>query len=290
MAFSDAIYLPQPDEPSLWRVEILGAGHAIIEPGDEYPPRQHPEEHYFQWDRGRSLPEFQAILITEGGGTIETQETGTVAFEAPFLFLLFPGVWHRYRPDPQTGWSEYWVAFDGPYPRELLAAGAISPATPFFQTGHSETLLAQFLLARDEAQAEALGFRRICAASIMQILALATTLPVRTKEESEPMRAVIRKASFLMRERADTALSPEDLADELNVGYTNFRRLFKKYTGMSPKRYHSQLRLQKAKTLLQDTGLNIGEIATALAFDTPFHFSSWFKKLTGESPSEWRGS
>lgn len=288
MALSDSIYLPQPESPSLWQVEILGAGYAAIEAGDEYPPRQHPEAHYFQWERGRLLPEYQAILVTEGQGTIETSASPPRGFEAPFVFILFPGVWHRYRPDPATGWNEYWLAFDGPLPRSLQASGAISPTAPYFDAGHSELLLAQFQLAHSEASSEALGFRRICAAAIMQILALATTLPVRTEEESEPMRAIVRKACFLMRERADTALSPEQLATELKVGYTYFRRLFKKYTGMSPKRYHSQLRLQRAKSLLRDTGLSVSQIATALSFETPFHLSGWFKKQTGCSPSEWR--
>ncbi len=288
MSFSDSIYLPQPDAPSLWRVEILGVGYASIEPHAEYPPRQHPEAHYFQWDRGRSLPEYQALLISEGMGTVETERTGAVTLEAPFAFLLFPGIWHRYRPASATGWSEHWIAFDGEGPRELQAAGVIDPAAPFYRIGHSETLLGQFQLAHSEARAEALGFRRVCAAAIMQILALATALPVRTDEESQPMRAVIRKACFLMRERADTALSPEQLAAELKVGYTYFRRLFKKYTGMSPKRYHSQLRLQKAKSLLRDTRLSVGEIAHSLDFDTPFHLSSWFKKQSGLSPTAWR--
>ncbi len=288
MASSDSIYLPQPESPSPWKLEILGAGYAAVEPGDEYPPRQHPEAHYFQWERGRLLSEYQAILVTEGRGTIETAGSEPRALEAPFLFLLFPDVWHRYRPDPSTGWHEYWLAFDGPLPRELQASGAIGPAAPYFLAGHSELLLAQFQLAHDETRSEALGFRRICAAAIMQILALATTLPVRTEEEREPMRAIVRKACFLMRERADSALSPEQLAAELKVGYTYFRRLFKKYTGMSPKRYHCQLRLQRTKNLLRDTGMSVGQIASALSFETPFHLSGWFKKQTGLSPSQWR--
>lgn len=102
------------------------------------------------------------------------------------------------------------------------------------------------------------------------------------------MRSVIRKACFLMRERIDTTLSPETLASELNVGYTYFRRLFKKYTGLSPKRYHDQLRFLKAKSLLRDTTLSVSEIADNLAFDSPFHFSNWFKKQAGLAPSRWR--
>ena len=102
------------------------------------------------------------------------------------------------------------------------------------------------------------------------------------------MRAVIRKASFLLRERTDANLSVETLADELNVGYTYFRRLFKKYTGFSPKQYHTQLRFERVKRLLSETDLSISEIANLLNFDSTFHLSQWFKKLSGTPPSTWR--
>lgn len=283
-----SIYLPRPEAPSPWRVEVLGAGFASILPGQEYPPRKHRADHFFNWEEGRSLAEFQAILIAEGKGTIETELTEAITIEAPCLFILYPGIWHRYQPDEKTGWREYWVAFDGDYPRELQNQGILTPTEPIHKVSHNENLLAQFQLVLKETQSEAFGFRRISATAIMQILALATSLPGRAEEESQPMRSIIRRACFLMRERADTDLSPESLAAELNVGYTYFRRLFKKYTGISPKRYHSQLRLIRAKSLLKETNLSISEIATALSFDNPFHLSSWFKKQVGVAPRDWR--
>lgn len=281
-------YLPQPEEGALFGVEVLGGGAAKIAAGESYPPRNHPAGHVFDWDRGRVLQEYQILLISKGGGSLETEASETLSFRAPFLFILFPNVWHRYRPDPQTGWQEYWIAFRGELPNSLCEQGILAPTRPACDIGHSERVLRQFQLALDEVRSEAFGFRQIAGTAIMQILALATNLPHRTHEENQPMRATIRQACFILRERAESIVYPEELAAELKVGYTYFRRMFKRYTGLSPKQYHSQLRLQRIKSQLRDTGATVNQIADRFGFNSPFHLSNWFKKETGLSPSEWR--
>ena len=234
------------------------------------------------------LPGFQVLYITQGKGLLETQKTPPVILEAPVLFLLFPNIWHRYRPIAEIGWHEHWIGFDGSIPRQLMAIEAINSGQPLFQVGHHDKLLAQFQLVLDEVKNEALGFRRIAAASVLQILALATSLPLRTEEENQRMRATVRQACFLFRERTDNVVSIESMAKELNVGYTYFRRMFKLYTGFSPKQYHTQLRFERVKRLLNESDLSIGEISALLNFDSTFHLSQWFKKLAHCSPKMWR--
>ncbi|MEM9160528.1 MAG: AraC family transcriptional regulator [Verrucomicrobiota bacterium] len=290
MSKNFSIYLPQPASPSPWGIEIVGTGFAEVEPHSRYPQPKHPEDHLFDWEQGRILNEYQVLLISEGKGLIETARTLPETIQGPSLFIIFPGIWHRYRPDFATGWREYWVAFNGDYPEKLQAQDTISPDMPIHHVGHNDAILSQFQLLQSEIREEALGFRRISASAIIQILALSTTLAHRREEELNPMRSVIRQASFLMRERVNLNISPEDIATELKIGYTYFRRLFKKYTGLSPKRYHSQLRLQKAQSMLLNTQLSVSSIADNLSFDSPFHFSNWFKNQTGQSPSHWKTS
>jgi len=281
-------YLPSPSEPSAWNVEIHGAGQSEIQAHERYPSQAHPATYQLDWQKGRTLPGFQALYITRGVGIIETEKTPERVIKAPILFLLFPNTWHRYQPNPETGWHERWIGFDGPLPRQLLASGTIGPEQPFFEIGHHERILDSFQLVLDEVTNEALGFRRIAAASVLQILALATSLPMRTEEENQPMRTTVRRACFLLRERTDSVVSIESIADDLKVGYTYFRRMFKRYTGFSPKQYHTQLRFERVKRLLRESDLSIGEIASLLNFDSPFHLSQWFKKLAGTPPTAWR--
>lgn len=290
MSTDFAIYLPQPEEPNAWGLDISGAGSATINPGKAYPPAHHPSDHYFDWNQGRTLDEFQIILLSEGSGTFETEHLVEENITAPALFIVFPRCWHRYRPNPATGWQESWVGFAGNFADQLQKAGTLRPEQPIHKIGNSEMLLAQFQLIQDEVKSEAFGFRSIAGTALMQILALATNLPERKAEENHPMRKTIRRACFLMRQRSGGPLCPKELAEELNTGYTYFRRMFRKYTGISPKRYHSQLRLQRVKRLLRDSGSTVSEIADKFGFASPFHLSNWFKKETGLSPRDWRQS
>jgi AraC-like DNA-binding protein len=80
----------------------------------------------------------------------------------------------------------------------------------------------------------------------------------------------------------------EALIRELAIGYSKFRKLFKRSTGKSPNQYHINLRLDKAKELLSTTNLNVTEVAYQLGFDSVFYFSRLFKKKNGVSPKSFR--
>lgn len=259
-----------------------------VQPGQRYPKNAQSGGNAFNQGKSKGSGAYQALYITQGAGIIETAHTPAVTRTAPFLLLLFPDVWHRYRPDPSTGWSEMWIRFKGEIPKQLVSSNLIDPAAPIIDVGRNETILSQFQRALDELRNEAPGCQRVAASAVVQILALATCLPQRRVEENHPMKAIVRRACFLMKERSDRVLQIEKLSNELNVGYTYFRRMFKHYTGFSPKQYHSQLRLERAKHLLENTQHSIGKIADSLEFDSSFHFSKWFKKNSGSAPSNWR--
>lgn len=72
------------------------------------------------------------------------------------------------------------------------------------------------------------------------------------------------------------------------MGYSKFRKLFKSETGYSPHQYHLNLRINKAKELLQTTELNIKEIAYQTGFESEFYFSKLFRKKSGISPTDYR--
>jgi len=74
------------------------------------------------------------------------------------------------------------------------------------------------------------------------------------------------------------------------TGYSSsyFRKLFKEVTGLSPIMYFNRMRIEYAKTLLQqDSTLSIKEIAASAGFPDPYYFSRVFKKITGFSPSDY---
>src|SRR3989337_2464517 len=86
-------YLPVNEETMSSGLYVTGAGRVAILPGEKYPPSSHPALYYFDWLRGRTLPEFQLVFMTRGAGEFESQATGHVQFADPTLIFLFPGVW-----------------------------------------------------------------------------------------------------------------------------------------------------------------------------------------------------
>jgi AraC-like DNA-binding protein len=72
------------------------------------------------------------------------------------------------------------------------------------------------------------------------------------------------------------------------MSYSWFRKMFKKYTGLSPTQYQLQIKVQKAKEFLTSSSLPIKEISDILQFDSVNYFISFFKEKTSESPSEFR--
>ena len=99
---------------------------------------------------------------------------------------------------------------------------------------------------------------------------------------------MINRARLRIREALESNLTIQEIADELSMSYSNFRKLFKEYTGLSPAVYQQDLKLQRAKELLSTTDLSVKEIAYRLNFDSPDYFSAKFKIKTGRKPSEMR--
>ncbi len=147
-------YLPIADSIFHGGIYLTGAGHGVISPGTPYPPIRHPKLYHFDWHKGRVLPEFSLILITAGSGVFESKVSGRVKISRGQSIFLFPGVWHRYRPERQTGWTEKWLQFNGEFAHLLLDQQLIGPSRAVLQTANFRAVEAALdrLLARIDAE------------------------------------------------------------------------------------------------------------------------------------------
>jgi AraC-like DNA-binding protein len=64
--------------------------------------------------------------------------------------------------------------------------------------------------------------------------------------------------------------------------------MFKKATGLNFTEYVSRVRVEKARNLLLNPNLRISEIAYEVGFQSLTHFNRVFKKITGQSPTDYR--
>ena len=80
----------------------------------------------------------------------------------------------------------------------------------------------------------------------------------------------------------------EQVADIVNMNPSYFSRYFKKVTGTGFSKYLTAIRIKEASSLLENTDMNISEIAENSGFDTLQHFCNTFKKIKGISANEYR--
>ena len=86
-----------------WECTATSVGYERVQPGSPYPPRRHPVDHHFDWDHGRVLSAYQLVYVVEGQGVFESEVSPKChRIEAGTIMTLFPGVWHRYAPDPKN--------------------------------------------------------------------------------------------------------------------------------------------------------------------------------------------
>lgn len=83
-------------------------------------------------------------------------------------------------------------------------------------------------------------------------------------------------------------ISIETVADSLNISNSSMLKVFKKVYSLSPKEYLDQLRYNKAKSLLNQPKLSIGEISEIIGYQNTSHFSRQFKKWSGYSPKYYK--
>lgn len=107
------------------------------------------------------------------------------------------------------------------------------------------------------------------------------------KNESENARRIEQSITY-MREHLDQPLQVAKLAALANVSPSHFFALFKRRTGCPPMGYFTHLRMQHACQLLGATAASVKEVAAALGYEDPFHFSRVFKLVNHIPPTQYR--
>lgn len=280
-------YLTSGEEDTNWGLFLNVAGSSVVEPGDEYPSTNHPSGYFFNWDEGRVLHEYQLNYVTQGTGIFENK-FGKFVVKPGSLFIIFPGTWHRYQPQKKTGWTENYVGFDGKIAQELLSHPLFTPEQPVIHPGIREELIDTYLKIFDLVEKEQPGFQQIASGMVVKLLGYLISFEKQKGFSGKGIVKAIEESRFMMRQNIEKEFNLEELARQNHVGYSYFRKMFKKFTGVSPGQYHLQLKLMRAKELLISTDKSVKEISYELGFQSIFYFSTIFKKKEGINPSQFR--
>ena len=283
-------YLVAGERDRRWGLYVTGAGYQFQLPGcDEVPARPYPKSHYYTWQRGRTLDEYGLVYITQGKGEFESQATGHVEASVGDVLLLFPRVWHRYRPDKSVGWRHYWITFEGSDADRLATNHFIDPSKAVLKIGLQEWIQNTMTRILDSLRMEPAGFQQMIAADTLAIIAAAWGRRSRNMPTTNS-RTSCAARKIALEEEADGLPVVEDLLGELSMSRTHFYRIFKKQVGLTPYQYHLKLQIQRARRMLGDSDMPVKQIARALHFQSAYHFSKLFKNKTGVWPSKYRNN
>jgi AraC-like DNA-binding protein len=119
-----------------------------------------------------------------------------------------------------------------------------------------------------------------------QHLSMLSNQVVVQQENAEP--PVIRRAKEYIQEHQTENLRLGHVAKAVNTSTFYFCKMFKKVTGINFTDYLSRVRIEKSKNLLLNPNLRVSEIAFEVGFQSLTHFNRVFKKILGQSPTEYR--
>ncbi|MCD8122969.1 MAG: response regulator [Clostridiales bacterium] len=83
-------------------------------------------------------------------------------------------------------------------------------------------------------------------------------------------------------------ISLQEVAKDMNYSEAYFSRLFKQCFNQNFITYLTAWRVDEARKLLSDPRANVGEVGRAVGYSDPNYFAKVFKRVTGQSPSEYR--
>lgn len=279
-------YYPVTPDQVKWGLYVTCVGHHTTPPGTPFPSAAHPDEYYFTWDVGRRLNEWQIFLVTDGEGECESK-VRHVPIGAGTLVVLPPGCWHRYRPNPETGWSTVWIGFNGELAERLVGQAGFRNGEDVFVRRVPPAVDACFRNSVDTLL-NTVGNKPFSAASHVPMLIAAILESADEGEAGQPSEDPIPQAQAYINDHSAETIDFESLARTLGLSYRSFRYQFTRKTGESPLHYQLSRRLARAKNLLASSDMPVGDIAEKLGFNSTWYFTHFFQKHVRSSPSAYR--
>lgn len=135
-----------------------------------------------------------------------------------------------------------------------------------------------------EYEKKEFGFNLIINALMTELIVKIKRNFLSTKKETPPIIQAITYINDYFAEQIDI----KQLASSIGYSADHFRVLFKKQTGISPKKYILNKRIELAKNQIIQNKISLTEIAQICGYDDYYQFSSLFKKHTGMSPIDFK--
>lgn len=236
-----------------------------------------------------SIGFYSCVILLSGSGTYIGSDGRSYPLTPGCLLQRLPDVVHTTLVHPDGQWLEFFINFGKSTYDYLQSLGLISSGLPVRPCLITQALMKNMLyLFHSLKKAEKKQLPLVLMEAQKLVVSLYDNL-VSAPSPAAPQEEIIRKACSYLNADLKNSLLVKEAADEVNMGYESFRKLFKQVTGLSPLQYRTIRRMEQAKLILL-SGTSIKETADLVGYADCYSFSRQFKKTTGLSPARFRRS
>lgn len=225
------------------------------------------------------------IHCTEGEAYLSVEDEPCVV-RAGDLVLIPAGAAHRYTASPENPWTIHWVHYAGPLAENFRQHMGFTDDIRIQHIGRQPRLLVDFngLLSVRQTGFRTPGLVHV-ANRLRQLLA---AVPLSVGEASHAQQPDLDIIHNFMREHLDERITLGQLADLTGLSPAHFATRYRALTGVSPIQHFLHLKVEQACQMLDTTDHSFTQISNMLGYDDNYYFSRLFKKVMGQSPTDYR--
>ena len=108
------------------------------------------------------------------------------------------------------------------------------------------------------------------------------------KESSRRYDEIVRRSKEYIHDQLQQPLRLVDISKSVYLSPFHLLRIFKEHTGITLHQYIINARIEKGKELIKSKRYSLGDLYYETGFSDPSNFTKSFKKITGQTPSQFR--
>lgn len=224
--------------------------------------------------------------IVEGECVIEANGEKYIAKPGD-IFLIPAGTKHSFYHENDNYITKYWFHFDFKIGGMNFKDAINAPI--YFHIGINKMIIGEFKKIFQMSYNRGISSQLELVSKIIWLVSyFLSRVDVTPHLDDEKNSNLIREIIEYIHENISNPLTVEELSSLTHFHPNYFVRFFKDHMGIPPVKYVNNVKVETAKTLLENTDLPVLEIMHKIGFTDYSHFSKFFKSYSGYSPKAFR--
>ncbi len=225
------------------------------------------------------------FYITTGSGVI-TADSNEYKIKKGQSFLVFPLTAVNMQADITAPWGFKWLEIKGSVASWLISKTEFKRNKPVLDAFCIPNIEKLFDL-NDVNNVTGYGICRVNGKIFELLSYYIEYFPCISDKNTD---YVFKAREYIQKNYRNPDCSVQSVANQVKLERTYLYRLFKKETGMSIIEYINKCRVSEAKIMLIDEDVSVKDVALCVGFVDQMYFSRVFKKIAGQTPTEYRKS